>query len=120
MRAIACLVLVAACQRHTTAADDRARAPASAAPSAEITAAYKQDIANLCDVVHLSGADQLPEGDRNPTIAMWLGPHITTEPGHQFLVAIQPLVGMPKAAALDTEAKRVGLDGCALADLWRR
>jgi predicted metalloprotease with PDZ domain len=88
--------------------------------SAQVTPEYKQDITNLCDVLHLSGADQLPADSRTPTIAMWLGPHITTPAGHEFLVKIQPLEGMTKAAALDDEAKRVGLDGCALADEWRR
>jgi hypothetical protein len=88
--------------------------------SAQVTPEYKQDITNLCDVLHLSGADQLPESSRAPTIAMWLGPHIKTSEGHSFLVTIQPLEGMAKAAALDDEAKRVGLDGCPLSDEWRR
>jgi hypothetical protein len=106
--AIVCLlVAAAACHRGEQA-------------GAKVTPEYKQDITNLCDVVHLSGADQLPEGSRSPSIAMWLGPHITTQAGHDFLVKIQPLEGMTKAAALDDEAKRVGLAGCALADQWRR
>ena len=70
--AIACLVLVAACHK----ADHHA---------AKIAPEYKQDIANLCDVLHLSGAERLPDGNRLPTIAMWLGPHITTQAGHDFL-----------------------------------
>jgi len=105
--ALASLVLVAACHK------DAHRA------TAQVTPEYKQDITNLCDVLHLSGADQLPEGNRTPTIAMWLGPHIKTPAGHDFLVKIQPLEGMAKAAALDDEAKRVGLDSCPLADEWR-
>lgn len=105
--AIACLLVVAACHRGDSHA------------GAKVTPEYKQDITNLCDVLHLSGADQIPEGDRLPTIATWLGPHITTQAGHDFLVRIQPLEGMTKAAALDDEAKRVGLAGCPLADQWR-
>ena len=50
---------------------------------------------------------------------MWLGPHITTDEGHKFLIAIQPLQGAAKGAALDAEAHRVGLGGCALAAEWR-
>ena len=103
---LACLLLVAACHKSKSA-------PA-------VTPEYKQDIVNLCDVVHLSGADQLPEGSRTPSIAMWLGPHIKTPEGHDFLVKIQPLEGMAKASALDAEAKRVGIGTCALADEWRR
>lgn len=96
-----------------------AAAASGAKGPAPLTPEYKQDITNLCDVLHLSGADQLPAADRNPSIAMWLGPHITTADGHQFLVNIQPLSGADKVLALDTEAKRVGLDDCALADEWR-
>jgi hypothetical protein len=108
-RVIACLVLVAACHKSN-----------STPAAASVTPEYKQDIVNLCDVMHLSGADQLPEGSRSPSIAMWLGPHIKTPAGHDFLVKIQPLEGMDKAAALDAEAKRVGIGTCALADEWRR
>jgi hypothetical protein len=105
--AFVCLLLVAACHRSTPAA------------AADVTPAYKQDIANLCDVVHLSGADQLPADSRLPTIVQWLGPHITTQQGREYLVKIQPLEGTAHAAALDAEAKRVGLAGCALSDEWR-
>jgi hypothetical protein len=103
---LAWLLLVAACHKSP--------------PAAAVTPEYTQDIVNLCDVVHLSGADQLPEGSRSPSIAIWLGPHIKTPAGHDFLVKIQPLEGMAKAAALDAEAKRVGIGTCALADEWRR
>jgi hypothetical protein len=108
-RVIACLLLVAGCHKSK-----------SASVAAAVTPEYKQDIINLCDVTHLSGADQLPEGSRSPSIAMWLGPHIKTTAGHDFLVKIQPLEGMDKAAALDAEAKHVGIGTCALADEWRR
>jgi hypothetical protein len=108
----ACLLLVAACHKSSHKAEPTV--------AADVTPEYKQDIVNLCDVEHLSGADQLPEGNRTPSIAMWLGPHIKTQPGHDFLVKIQPLEGMDKAAALDAEAKRVGIGTCALADEWRR
>jgi hypothetical protein len=89
-------------------------------PKAKVTDAYKQDITNLCDAVRRSGADQKPEGERWQHVAMWLGPNIATPEGHEFLVAIQPLTGDPKALALETEAKRVGLTTCALADEWRK
>ena len=79
---------------------------------------YRADITNLCDAVKLSGADQIHDDSRITTIAMWLGPHIKTEAGHEFLVAIQPLAGEPKAVALEHEAKRVGLDSCPLAAEW--
>jgi hypothetical protein len=80
---------------------------------------YARDIATLCDVVCLSGADRVPAQARGPMIAMWLGPHLKTEQAHDFLVSIQPLEGEPKARALESEAHRAGLSGCALAAEWR-
>jgi len=88
-------------------------------PKPALTDAYRADITTLCDVVHLSEADQKPKDERWPIIAMWLGPHIKTAEAHEFLVAIQPLSGDTKVLALETEAKRVGLVKCALADEWR-
>ena len=121
MKWIVWIVLAAGCQHAKTEP-----LPTSGSdtviqlPKAPLTAEYKQDITNLCEVLKLSGADQLPAGDRAPSIAMWLGPNIHTDAGHEFLIAIQPLTGEPKAAALDYEARRVGLEGCTLAAEWRR
>lgn len=83
-----------------------------------VKAEYAQDIASLCDAVHLSGADAMPENERWPVIAMWLGPHLKTSDAHDFLVSIQPLTGATKGHALDVEARRVGLPACALATEW--
>jgi hypothetical protein len=126
MKWIACLALAAGCQ-----ADARKSSPPHEAadpagttivqlPKAALTAAYKADIATLCDCVRLSGADQKPKGERWTVVAMWLGPNIKTSEGHDFLVAIQPLTGETKALALETEAKRTGLPRCELASEWRR
>jgi hypothetical protein len=89
-------------------------------PKAPVTEAYRADIEALCDCVTRSGADQKPRDERWPIIAMWLGPNIKTTEGHDFLVAIQPLRGEPKAFALETEARRVGLAKCELANEWRQ
>jgi len=124
MKWIIWLVFAAGCQRGEGPArsSDNPQEAATAVvqlPRPPITEAYAQDIANVCDAVQRSGADKLPPGDRAPSIAMWLGPNIQTDAGREFLVAIQPLTGEPKAAALEFEAKRVGLAGCALAAEWR-
>jgi len=126
------LVLIAGCQSTDKAdkADQAASAPAATAPAtptapapgggpAPTGAAYKADIGKLCDVVSLSGAAGMEAGDRSYTIAQWLPANLTTPESKQFLVKIQPLVGNAKAAALEDEAKRVGLPGCALAAEWR-
>jgi len=118
----------AGCQQGSTNAEPSAAAPSASAggtqiislPKATITDAYKTDISNLCDAVQLSGAMDKPKDERWTVIAMWLGPHIKTEEGREFLVAIQPLRGQAKVLALETEAKRVGLGKCALADEWRQ
>ncbi len=91
-----------------------------APPRNEFGDAYRLDITNLCDAVKLSGADKIEDDQRIPLIAMWLGPHIKTTEGRDFLVHIQPLTGEAKAKALEDEAHRVGLQSCALAAEWRK
>ena len=108
MKWIASLLIVAGCQHG-----------AGEAGKPEVSEAYRQDLASLCDVVHLSGADKLDKTERAPSIAMWLGPHLHTDQARDFLVTIQPLTGESKAQALEAEAKRVGLVSCALANEWR-
>lgn len=88
-------------------------------PVLSVSEPYRSDISNLCDSVVSSGADQLPPGERALAIASWLGTHLQTQEAHDYLVRIQPLDGEPKAAALDAEARRVGLPSCALAAEWR-
>jgi hypothetical protein len=129
MKEIAWLVVLlsAACSTRHEPAPAPAPAAGSAgsagsaggSPTGPIAADYRLDIENLCDVMKRSGADQLSPSERNPTIAMWLGPNIKTQAAHTFLVQIQPLQGADKANALDAEATRVGLASCALAAEWR-
>jgi len=108
---IFCLAVVAAlgCQRTPE------EAPSAAPPPA----AYAKDIAQVCDVVSLSGADKVPEAERVLPIAQYLGSHLQTQQAREFLARIQPLVGAAKADALDAEAKKVGLASCALSAEWR-
>jgi hypothetical protein len=80
---------------------------------------YRSDIENLCEAMVRSGADRLAAGERALTIASWLSGHMVTREAHAYLVEIQPLAGEAKALALETEARRVGLSGCALAAEWR-
>ncbi len=103
----ACLGIIAGCQHG----DGGAPAP--------VAAPYRLDIETVCNVVVLSGADQLAAGERALTIASWLASHLETTEAHDYLIKIQPLTGAPKAAALEAEAKRVGLPRCALAAEWR-
>jgi hypothetical protein len=118
-------VLVSAFAGCQSGNQDPAPAPATGdtkiiqLPKAQLSDAYKADISNLCDAVRLSGAHDKPPDERWTHVAMWLGPNTKTNEGRDFLVAIQPLRGEAKALALDTEAKRVGLAKCVLADEWR-
>jgi hypothetical protein len=125
-----CLVLATACQSgQSTESAAGGGPPANTAviqlPKAQVTEQYRADITTLCDVVHLSGADQKPKEEQWPIIAMFLGgnsaagPALKTNEAHEFLIAIQPLQAEPKALALETEAKRVGLAKCELANEWR-
>lgn len=96
--------------------------PKPAPPAAAAAAAskdYAGDIAKLCEVVQLSGAEAESPDDRRLPIANWLAANLTTSESRQFLAQIQPLVGDRKADALDAEARRVGLAACSLAAEWR-
>lgn len=101
----ACLA-IAACQR-----DAGSTAPA-------VSEQYRADIDALCNAVARSGADRVPPAERALLIANWLAGHLQTTEAHHYLVKIQPLVGEPKASALEAEARRVGLPACALAREW--
>ena len=112
MKQIACsLACVVACLAGCQGNRDHA--------AAAVPEAYRADIDNLCNAVVRAGADQRPAGERTLLIATWLASHLTTDEAHQYLVKIQPLVGEPKAVALDAEATRVGLATCPLAAEWR-
>ena len=110
-----------ACQSGET--DSEAKSPANTTiiqlPKAQVTDAYRADITTLCDVMRLSGADQKPKDEQWTVVAMYLGPQLKTTESRDFLAAIQPLRGEPKALALETEATRVGLKACPLAADWR-
>jgi len=87
----------------------------------KVSEAYRADIASLCDSMKLSGADQMQGDDqRIPTQAMWLGDHVKTPEGRAFMVSLNKLGDAQHAKALDDEAHRVGLAGCALSAEWRR
>ena len=118
MKWIVIALALAGCQRGKSG--EPAPSAIAPPPQARVTEAYRTDIATLCDVAKLSGADQAPASDRIPLAAMWLGSHIVTSEAHDYLVAIQPLEGERKAKALEDEAHRVGLPGCALAAEWRK
>ena len=124
-RVLLVVCALAACQSGSSspkpapAHSDVVGRPGPTIPQPYVTDGYRNDITSICDVVKLSGADKEDPGARQAVIAMWLGPHITTDEGHKFLIAIQPLQGAAKGNALDAEARRVGLGGCALAAEWR-
>jgi len=113
-----CLVLAGACQ-----SGDAKETPANSTivqlPKAQVTDEYRADITTLCDVIRLSGADQKPKDERWTVTAVFLGTQIKTPEGDNFIRAIKPLPADAYALALETEAKRVGLAKCELANEWR-
>ncbi len=80
---------------------------------------YRDDIARICDVLALSGADQLAEAERMVTVASWLGANLVTDASRAFLVALQKEPeGAKKSGILRTEAEVLGLPPCKLAESW--
>lgn len=117
MKAIVCCLLAMAlgCQRG----EGDQPAPVKSVISTAQGSPYAKDIEALCESVTRSGADKIEPEARTLTIANWLAANLTTPESRKYLVEIQPLVGDAKAAALESEAKRVGLAKCALAAEWR-
>ena len=112
MKSVCLLLLVlVGCQRGDTSSEPAPR------PVAPPNSEYAADIAALCDCVKRSGAAD--DDSRTLTIANWLAANLKTPESRKFLVQIQPLASEPKATALEAEARRVGLSGCALAAEWR-
>ena len=106
------VLLLAACQ-----SDEKAAKQAETVARGD--KAYAEDIQKLCDSMALSGADKMEKLERVGPHSKWLGENLKTREAQQFLVSTQPLKGEAKAAALEAEAKRVGLPGCALAAEFR-
>ena len=92
----------------------------SAAPPVERGSAYAKDVDKLCNALTLSGAMDQPEEARQLTVAKWLGANLETSEVHTFLVKLQGLAPADKVAALDAEAKKVGLAGCPLSKAWQK
>lgn len=111
-RLLCAILVLGACQ-----SDDKPAAPA--APPASTDKVYAEDIARLCDSMKLSGADQMAKLERVAPHSKWLGENLQTRDAQKFLISTQPLKGEAKASALEAEAKRVGLAGCALAAEFR-
>lgn len=111
--AFACLVFMVGCQRGETQPADQG------SPTATPAGEYAKDVLALCESMVRSGADKIEPEARQLTIATWLGENLKTADSRKFLVRIQPLQGEAKADALEQEAKRVGLPGCAIAAEWR-
>jgi hypothetical protein len=93
---------------------NRAEPPPSPPPEG-----YAADIAKLCDVMTRSGADRLAPDEQVFTTARWLAGNLATQEARTYLANLQRLDGAAKADALDAEARKVGLAGCALAAAWR-
>lgn len=110
---LACVLFMLACQRGETQPSEQG---ATTAPTGD----YAKDVQAMCESMTRSGADQLDPDAQMLTIATWLGENLKTADSRKFLVRIQPLQGEAKAAALEQEAKRVGLPGCAIAAEWRK
>jgi hypothetical protein len=90
-----------------------------AAPAPGGDEAYKADIEALCDVLARTGTEHEDPNDRAMKVATWLGTNLKTQDAKKFLSKIRPIKGAAKGDALEAEAKRVGLPGCALAAVWR-
>ncbi len=106
------VLLVSACQTEEK----------TAAKPVEVTRndpPYTEDFRKLCDSMSLSGADKMEKLERVGPHAKWLAENLTTKDAQTFLINMNQLPKEQRADALEAEAKRVGLPGCALAAEFR-
>lgn len=89
-------------------------------PSSELDPAYAADVERVCHVERLSGADQDETQARAVIAAEWLGRHVETQAGRDFLASLVPLAPPEKAARLRAEAARAGLEDCPTAAAWEQ
>lgn len=82
-------------------------------------APYTEDFKRLCDSMSLSGADKMEKLERVAPHGKWLAENLTTKEAQMFLVNLKQLPKAQQGDALEAEAKRLGLPGCALAAEFR-
>ena len=104
----ALLLVLCACQT-----DEKSSQKAVVAARADQV--YADDVRKLCDSMSLSGADKLEQLERVGPHSKWLAENLATTEARDFLIRFQQLPPDQKAGALEAEAKRVGLSGCAFA-----
>ena len=112
-----------ACQSgSSSSAPAPAPAPHGPPPPAVVEpgSPYAKDVDKLCHALTLSGAMDQPEDARQLVVAKWLGGNLDTAEIHTFLVKLQALAPADKVAALDAEAKKVGLADCPLSAAWAK
>ncbi|MBT8495801.1 MAG: hypothetical protein KJO07_22350 [Deltaproteobacteria bacterium] len=116
------VVVLSACQgggESESETSEPGAVNANETPPAKAAAAdYAGDIERICNAEQLSGADQLDEGARSMHVAQWLGGNIKTEDGRQFLASLARAKAGAKVELLNSQAAKLGLDGCALAKAW--
>ena len=104
------LLVLCACQSTEKSSQ---KAPSNEAARADQL--YADDIRKLCDSMSLSGADKLEKLERVGPHSKWLAENLATKEAQTFLVGFQQLAPDAKAGALEAEARRLGLPGCAFA-----
>jgi len=108
--------------RDTEGAPASAKATTQAA-SANAQAAqggdpYRRDVDRICNAEAQSGALELEEGARAMHVAQWLGSHIESQDGREFLASLSRADPKGKAMLLQQESQKLGLGDCALAQAW--
>ena len=114
MRAIVIAVAVLAACQSEKSSDPKTSDPKPAAEPSE----YHADVARICDVEKLSGADAEETTARSIIAAEWLGRNIETQEARDLLAKVATLPAAEKARTLRAEAQSAGLDDCPTAAAW--
>ncbi len=125
MRALAVLLVAAACQSGSSSPADRGAAPgiAPAGPSAGpsvLATLTRPEADSLCHAFERSGAAADVEANHGYLIANWLAKEIVSDTGRAWLANFARL-GQDKPArraALTQVARDTGLADCPLVAMW--
>jgi hypothetical protein len=82
-----------------------------------IDSEYAKDVDRICNAIKYSGAEGIEDtNERVIKMAEWLKKNLKTPEATKLMQSFASMVPEQRETFLRSEAKKAGLDGCALAD----
>ena len=92
-------------------------APAAKPAAPTLDPDYAADIKSICNADTLSGADKVKDpSERVQTMVTWLRANLKTDEAKKLLQSFASMAPDSREGMLRGEARKAGLEGCAMAD----